>query len=171
MPEDTTLTLFVGRYEDVGAALEDYRLVVEDRNERAATTFDAAVVERADRGVRILKKHEVPVRMGAWTGLLAGAALSMVFPAVLLTLPVTAGLGAVIGHFWRGMSRSDLKDIGELLDECDAALVVVVATSGAAEVAKRMGRALTVMSREIAASARSIDSALDEASHPAHGAP
>ena len=38
------------------------------------------------------------------------------------------GLGwrsGVTGHLWKGMSRSDVKELGELIDEGDAALVVV----------------------------------------------
>ena len=35
-----------------------------------------------------------------------------------------AAVGAVIGHLWRGLSRSDVKELGEV-DEGEAALLVV----------------------------------------------
>ena len=31
----------------------------------------------------------------------------------------------MIGHLWRGMSRSDVKELGELLDSGEAGLVVI----------------------------------------------
>jgi hypothetical protein len=34
--------------------------------------------------------------------------------------------GALIGHLYGGMSHSDLKEIGEMLDDSEAALIVVV---------------------------------------------
>ena len=38
---------------------------------------------------------------------------------------VGAGAGGLIGHLWRGMSCSDMKELGEAHDEGEAALVVV----------------------------------------------
>ena len=32
--------------------------------------------------------------------------------------------GGMVGHLWRGMSRADVKDLGELIDEGQAALVI-----------------------------------------------
>ena len=31
----------------------------------------------------------------------------------------------MIGHFWNGMSRKDVKELGELLDDGSAALLIV----------------------------------------------
>jgi uncharacterized membrane protein len=36
-----------------------------------------------------------------------------------------AAVGAAIGHLWRGLSRSDVKELGDLIDEGQAALLVV----------------------------------------------
>jgi uncharacterized membrane protein len=38
---------------------------------------------------------------------------------------IGAGAGALIGHFWRGLSRSDLKQIGDTLQESTATLIVI----------------------------------------------
>jgi len=36
------------------------------------------------------------------------------------------GVGAgLIGHFWKGVSRKDVKELGDLLDEGQAALLIV----------------------------------------------
>ena len=34
-------------------------------------------------------------------------------------------MGGLVGHFWKGMSRKDVKELGELLDEGEAALLIV----------------------------------------------
>jgi Protein of unknown function (DUF1269) len=64
--------------------------------------------------------------LGAWTGAGVGAVLGILFPpALLATAAVGAATGGVIGHLARGMSRSDMKGVGDLLDEGRAALIVV----------------------------------------------
>jgi len=40
-------------------------------------------------------------------------------------LAIGAGAGALIGHFWQGLSRSDLKQIGDALQQSTATLIVV----------------------------------------------
>jgi uncharacterized membrane protein len=160
---DSTITLFVGRYPSVDAAMEDYRILWEDRLERFSTVFDAAVVERTDDGsAHVVRKVEIPTRVGGWAGVLAGAALTIVFPPAILTVPAGAALGALAGHFARGLPRSDVAEIGDILENSEAALVVIVATSHAGEVRPLMGRAEHLETREVAASAREIDSALDD---------
>ena len=64
------------------------------------------------------------------TGLLVA-----LFPAVALTGSLVAGttavgaaLGATVGHVTAGMSRSDLKELGEALDEGQYGLLVIAAT-------------------------------------------
>ena len=52
---------------------------------------------------------------------------------------IGAGIGAAAGHAAAGMSRSDLKDLGELLDAGTSGLIVVAA----ADVAGRVDAAIT----------------------------
>src|SRR6267154_514574 len=80
--------------------------------------FDAAVIAKdGDGGVRV-NKDEKTTRQGA----LAGAVVGILFPPLLVA---DVALGALAGHLWGGMSRADMKDLGELLDEGEVALVVV----------------------------------------------
>src|SRR4029077_2441527 len=98
--------------------------------------YDAAVVERrADGKVKITKKHETPTRVGGVLGGGAGLATGLVialFPFAAIgggLLAVHAGggavLGSVAGQAAAGMSRKDLKELGEHLDAGQAGLVVV----------------------------------------------
>jgi len=53
-----------------------------------------------------------------------GAVVGILFPPAILVDAAIGGLaGGAIGHSWRGMSRKDVKEPGELLDEGDAALL------------------------------------------------
>ncbi len=73
-----------------------------------------------------MHKHEKPTQHGAWTGIAVGAVVGILFPPSLIGSAAVLGVaGGVTGHLWKGMSRSDVKELGELLDEGDAALVVV----------------------------------------------
>src|SRR5215218_1192486 len=128
---------YVGVYGSVEGAEADYELV-KDLHTKAGMmdAYDAAVIEKRGNGkVHITKKHETPTRVGGVLGGGVGLATGLVvalFPFAAigggLLAATTAGgavLGAVAGHAAAGMSRSDLKELGEYLDEGEAGLVVV----------------------------------------------
>lgn len=109
-------------------------------------TYDAAVLTRRANGkVDIAKRVEEPTRQGGVRGLViglaAGAAVAL-FPALGVGLgaallgggAIGAGVGAVAGHVAGGMTRSDLKNLGELLDQGTSGLLVVAATDVEAKV-------------------------------------
>ena len=136
MPMDTFIAL-VGVYDSVDDAEADYELVKELHTKaNLIDAYDAAVIERrADGKVKITKKHETPTRAGGVLGGGVGLATGLVvalFPFAAIgggLLAVTTGggavLGAVAGHAAAGMSRHDLKELGEHLDAGQAGLVVV----------------------------------------------
>src|SRR5215217_6565864 len=127
-----TFMVYVGVYDSVTDAEADYELVKDLHTEaNLIDAYDAAVIERrADGKVKITKKHETPTRvggvLGAGVGLATGVVL-VLFPFAAIgggVLAATTGggavLGAVAGHAAAGMSRSDLKELGEYLDEGQA---------------------------------------------------
>jgi uncharacterized membrane protein len=132
-----TFIAFVGVYSNVDDAKADYDAVHDlHTKEGLIDAYDAAVIERKDNGkVKIVKKHETPTRVGAVGGGTVGLATGLVialFPAAALgggLLAVTGGggaaLGALAGHAAAGMSRKDLKELGENLDTGQAGLIVV----------------------------------------------
>ena len=72
----------------------------------------------------------------------------------------TAGgaiLGAVAGHAAAGISRHDLKELGEHLDTGQAGLVVVALADSNAKVERAMERARKVEQREIKADVEQIE--------------
>jgi uncharacterized membrane protein len=132
-----TFVVFVGVYGNVDDAEADYQAVKDLHVEAGLLdAYDAAVVARRDDGkVKITKKHETPTRVGGVLGGGVGLATGLVvalFPFAAigggLLAGATAGgalLGALAGHAAAGMSRHDLKELGEQLDAGQAGLVVV----------------------------------------------
>lgn len=141
-----TLYVSAATYDDVNQAKRAFDTVNELYNKIGTTPeFDAAVIEKDQNGrVHIVKTREEPSRHGASVGLAWGLAAGLVaalFPAVGVWTALTAGgatgatIGALAGHAAAGMSRHDLKEIGELLDRGRAGLLVVYAANRADQVA------------------------------------
>jgi len=135
-----TLVVIANQYDRESDALADFEdLRTRYDKEEIGDTFDAAVLTRKANGkVDIVKRVAGPTRHGAGVGLGSGLALGAalaLFPAISLAGALVAGgtlgagAGAIAGHMVSGMSRSDLKDLGELLDNGTSGLVVVAATN------------------------------------------
>ena len=79
-------------------------------------------------------------QLGRWVALFPAAGLGLA-AGLLGGGAIGAGAGAVAGHVVGGMKRSDLKDLGELLDNGTSGLVVVTATDVEAKVEASITRA------------------------------
>jgi uncharacterized membrane protein len=141
--ENDTLYVIAAAYDDVDLALADYEAVKELYREiRTSHDFDAAVVAKDENGrVRIVRKHEQPTRHGAAVGLgwgLAVGVAAVLFPPVGIGIAAAGGagatIGAIAGHASGGISRSDLKDLGETLDTGQAGLIAVYETNLAEQI-------------------------------------
>ena len=164
-----TFMAYVGVYDNPADADADYQAVKDlHTKENLIDAYDAAVVERrADGKVKITKKHETPTRVGGVLGAGVGLATGLVvvlFPIAAVgggLLAVTTGggavLGAVAGHAAAGMSRKDLKELGEHLDAGQAGLVVVAVSDMGAKVERAMKQARKVEARELKADNAEIE--------------
>jgi len=162
---DNPIFLYAGEYESVDDAKADLEALKELHQEHLVGTYDAAVLTKNDDGkVDIVEKIEKPTQHGGWAGLAVGAALGMIFPpSILVSGLVGAGAGALIGHLRGGMSSSDLKEVGEVLDESEAALIVIGEATIERAVEEATRRAKRDMKKEIRANAREIERAIDSA--------
>ena len=164
-----TFIVFVGVYDDVSDAEADYELV-KDLHTKAnlIDAYDAAVIERrADGKVKIAKKHETPTRVGGVLGAGIGLATGLVvvlFPFAAIgggLIAATTGggavLGALAGHAAAGMSRHDLKELGENLDAGQAGLIVVGVSDMGAKIEKSMKKAKKVETKELKADNAAIE--------------
>jgi len=176
-----TLLVVVGVYGSVEDARADYELVGDLHTEAGLIdAYDAAVIERTEKGkTRIVKKHETPTRVGGVLGGGMGLATGLVvalfpFAAVgggLLVGTAAGGavLGAVAGHAAAGMSRHDLKELGEQLDEGTAGLVVVAVSDMGAKVERAMERAEKVQQKQLEADVSEIEADVSEIERSAAG--
>src|SRR3954453_3691015 len=164
-----TMLAYVGLYDNVADAEADYQLVKDLHGEAGLIdAYDAAVVERREGGkTKIVKKHETPTRAGGVLGGGVGLATGLVvalFPFAAvgggLLAGTTAGggiLGAVAGHAAAGMSRHDLKELGEQLDAGTAGLVVVAVADMGAKVEAAMERATRLEQKQLQADIAEIE--------------
>ncbi len=153
-----TYRILANEYDAEADAIADYEAIHKLYSDLGILdSFDAAVLTRQSDGKVIIVKRideqsdEQSKGKPRWVaGLAVGTAVAL-FPAVALGIPVAglgmgllagAGMGAVIGgHVARGMKRSDLKDLGELLDHGTSGLLVVTTTEIEARVEPAITRA------------------------------
>ena len=164
-----TFFAFSGVYDNLQDALDDYHAIHLLHTEAGLIdAYDAAVVEhRSDGKVKIVKKHETPTRVGGVLGGGVGLATGLVialFPAAAigggLLLATTGGgalLGSLAGHAAAGMSRGDLKDLGEHLDSGQAGLVVVAVSDMEAKIQSALKRAKKVEKRQLKADQKALE--------------
>ncbi len=126
MAKTDDVFIYVGTYPSEAAARADYDVVKDLHSVGAVGTYDASVVTKDDKGKVHVNKDEMATRHGAWGGAAVGALVGIVFPpAIIASAAAGAAVGGVSGHLWRGMSRADVKEFGELIDDGQAALVIV----------------------------------------------
>jgi uncharacterized membrane protein len=170
MAKEESLFIFVGTYPDELAARNDYEVIKDLHAARALGSYDAAVITKDVGGKVHVNKDEMATRHGAWGGIAVGALVGILFPpSIIASAAVGGAVGGVGGHLWRGLSRSDVKDLGELLDEGETALIVIgesklseaLDTAGLAP-AKHVKKEVDVdpkdLSAEVAAAAKELGS-------------
>ena len=67
------------------------------------------------------------------------------------------------GHLWRGMSRADVKELGDIIDDGQAALVIVGESKIAQAIDKAALKADKHVAKEINTESKDIDKAVREA--------
>jgi uncharacterized membrane protein len=162
---DNPVFLYAGEYDSVDDARADLETLKEMHREHVVGTYDAAVVTKNEEGkVDIVDKIEKPTQHGGWAGMAVGAAMGLIFPpGILVGGLLGAGAGALIGHLEGGMSREDIREVGEMLDNSEAALIVVGEATIERAVDDATKQAKRELKKEIRADAREMEKAVDEA--------
>ena len=163
MAKPESVFIYVGTYPDETAARNDYQIVKDLHSEGAVGTYDAAVVTKDYDGKVHVNKDEMATRHGAWGGAAVGALVGILFPpAVIGSALVGAAVGGIGGHLWRGMSRADVKEFGEVIDDGAAALVVVGESKIEQALDKAALRAEKHAARQLHVYPKEIDKAVRE---------
>jgi uncharacterized membrane protein len=160
---DRPVFVYAAVYDTVADAEADYETVFELHAMGAVGTFDAAIIHNEDGRVHV-HKSEKPTQHGAWTGVVVGALAGILFPPSIIGTAIVGGAaGGVIGHLWKGMSRGDLKDLGEALDEGEAAVIVVGESKIDEQIEKATKRARKLIEKQIDADADELKRELEAA--------
>ena len=160
---DRPVFVYAAVYDTATDAEADFMGVVDLHAAGAVGTYDAAVIVKEDGKVHV-HKTEKPTQHGAWTGIAVGAVAGILFPPSIFGSAVLGGAaGGVIGHLHRGMSRGDLKDLGEALDEGEAALIVVGESKIDERIEEATKRARKVLEKQVDADAEEFKRELQEA--------
>ena len=164
MAKPESVFIYIGTYPSEAAARDDYGVVKDLHAAGAVGTYDAAVVTKDDSGKVHVNKDEMATRHGAWGGAAVGAVVGILFPpSIIGTALVGAAAGGVGGHLWRGMSRSDVKELGDVIDVGQAALVIVGESKVEQAVEKAGLKAEKHVAKELDVSPKDIDKAVQEA--------
>ena len=166
---DNPLFVYVATYNNLEEAPLDYAKldyadVQQLYRDGVIGVYDAAIINKDIDGTVHVSKHEKPTVYGAWTGLVVGSLIALFFPAYLIAeLALGVGTGALIGHLWGGMSRSDMKQIGTMLNSGSTALVVIGRSRLKEALTKAVKRATKQYEAELNADTKAFDKALNEA--------
>jgi uncharacterized membrane protein len=164
MAKPETVFVYIGTYQDEVAARNDYDVVKDLHAAGAIGTYDASVVTKDFAGKVHVNKDEMATRHGAWGGAAVGALVGILFPpSIIVGAAVGAAVGGIGGHLWRGMSRADVKEFGELIDDGQAALVIVGESTLEQAVDKAALKAEKHVAKELDVSPKDVDKAIQEA--------
>ena len=164
MAKADAVFIYIGTYPDEAAARADYNVVKDLHEAGAVGTYDASVVTRDDGGYVHVNKDEMATRHGAWGGAAVGAIVGILFPpSIIVGAAVGAAVGGVGGHLWRGMSRADVKEFGDIIDDGQAALVIVGESKVEQAIDKAGLKAEKHVAKELDVSAKDVDKAVQEA--------
>ena len=164
MAKPDAVFIYIGTYPSEAAAQADYDVVKDLHAAGAVGTYDAGVVTKDDGGNVHVNKDEMATRHGAWGGAAVGAVVGILFPPAIIPMAaVGAAAGGVGGHLWRGMSRADVRELGEIIDDGQAALVIVGESKIQQAVDKAALKADKHVAKELDVKPKDIDKAVREA--------
>jgi len=151
---DRPVFIYAATYADRAAAIEDYDNLIDLHEAKLVGTYDVAVISKDSEGKVHVEKHEKPTQHGAWGGVAVGALVGVLFPPSVIGAAAVGGLvGGVGAHLRKGISRGDAKELGELLDSGEAALIVIGESRLEEQLDKALERAEKSIEKEIDADA------------------
>jgi uncharacterized membrane protein len=160
---DDPVFLYAAVYADYESAHADYETLLDAHAAGLVGTYDAALIVKDENGKVHVHKHEKPTQHGAWTGIGVGALVGILFPPSIIGSAIVAGTaGGVIGHLRGGMSRKDVKELGEDLQEGQTALLVIGQSRVREQLEKSLTRAQKIVERQIDADAKTLKQELEK---------
>lgn len=147
---DKPVFIYAATYSNPADAEADYVGLLELHAAKLVGTYDVALVTKDEDGKVHVSKHEKPTQHGAWGGIAVGAAIGVLAaPAVVPAALVGGVIGGLGGHFRKGISRGDAKELGDLIDTGEATLLVIGESRLEEQLDKALTRAEKAVEKEI----------------------
>jgi len=159
----TGLSTTIAAYPDRSTAERDWASVESAASSDAIDLGDAALIELGAEGtVETVERHS---HRGWGKGLVVEAVVGLLFPPAIIdgaAVGAAAGGGDVIARLNRGFDRGDIKDLGEVMDSGDIAMVVLTDDDSVEELGRLLAGATNKIAR-VSSTAEEIREALDVA--------
>lgn len=141
MSDDATYVAYAAAYDTKDAAKADF----DTLSEAGLRHITAALVSKDDKGRIHVHEKTHAGKVGGAVGAIGGAAIGVIFPpagVAILADAVVGGVGlGLVSHFAGGLSRHDLKELGALLEDGQAAVICVAEDAVATDVNKALDHA------------------------------
>lgn len=146
---DQPTILVVATYASEEDAQADYEALLASHKDGDLGHLTAGIVDRDVDGKLHLRRHDTTTKHLAWGGTALGAALVILVPpvgvsmlgAAAVTAGGLAGVGALVGHYWNTIPKSELRELGDLLEGTEAGLVAIAIDKQEAEIDKTLAKA------------------------------
>ena len=157
--------VYAGAYDSLDDAELDFMTIKDLHKEKWVGKYEASLFTKQDDGsVKIIDTDATSRSKGLKIGAAAGAVVGILFPPSLIVGAIAGGgIGLAAGHFSRGLKRSDIKDLGELLDEGQAGIVFVGVATPDQGIDRYMQHAAKTMKKQVDADAEDMKKAIDQA--------
>jgi uncharacterized membrane protein len=161
---DRPVFIYAATYADDASAEADYDTLLELHAAKLVGTYDVALVTKDADGKVHVEKHEKPTQHGAWGGIAVGAAVGVLAaPAVVPAALLGGVIGGLGGHFRKGISKDDAKELGDLIEAGQATLLVIGESRLEEQLDKALTRAEKRIEKEIDVDSKEFKRELDEA--------
>ena len=161
---DRPVFLYAAAYTSADDARLDYEVLLEAHAAGLVGTYDAAVIEKDADGKVLVHKREKPTQHGAWTGAAVGALVGHASRPRSSAAPSSGRPRAArSGTSARACRGRSFKEIGDLLESGDAALIVIGESKVREELEKEFKRAQSISEREVDAEADELKREIDRA--------
>jgi len=152
------LFVYAAAYDDEADARFDLETFFELALVGVVGKFDTAILTKDADGKVHVEKHGTAAASGAWKGVIAGGLVGLLFPPSILVGGLVGGAsGGLVGKLWGGMSRANLKEIGEALDEHESGLVIVGESTIDELIEKTLKKAKKRVRKELKATLKDIE--------------
>ena len=122
--------IVVGTYDNRHRAELDYEHMAKNREEIwKERLYALALVERSATGkIKVANHLEPESDVGGIAGTVVGGLVGLLYPPmIILTAAAGGGVARAAAHFWHGVSRKDIAELGSAIDAGEGAVLVLAA--------------------------------------------